>query len=142
MSPNGHLLSAIIEKYGLIVANGLESKCEGSITRKRITSVGTEQSIIDLSIFTPDLIEYMQYIKIDEHKKFSLTKITKNNLRKESDHNATIVEMNFEWDQIERTQNKETYNIRNKKGLRHLKNTPPIQQCYLLFLKEMRILTY
>ena len=37
MSPNGRILGGIIERHALIVANGVQEKSHGVITRKRIT---------------------------------------------------------------------------------------------------------
>ena len=37
MSPNGRILGGIIEKHALIVANGVQEKSHGVITRKKIT---------------------------------------------------------------------------------------------------------
>ena len=46
-STNGKLLAGIIDRHGLIVANGLDEKCEGAITRRRVTTDSVEESIID-----------------------------------------------------------------------------------------------
>ena len=46
-SLNGKLLAGILERHGLVVANGLMEKCVGSITRRRKTVNSTEESIID-----------------------------------------------------------------------------------------------
>ena len=47
ISPNGIILSGIIDRHALIVANGLTHKSSGVITRKRSTVVRTEESVID-----------------------------------------------------------------------------------------------
>ena len=46
-SPNGKILEGLINRHGLIVANGVTEKCEGAITRKRETINSVEESIID-----------------------------------------------------------------------------------------------
>ena len=53
MSPNGALLSKIIERHNLTVGNGSE-KCEGLITRRRVTRKSIEESVIDFVIFSND----------------------------------------------------------------------------------------
>ena len=42
---NGRLLADIIKRQNLCVANGL-GVCEGTITRKRVTTLRTEESVI------------------------------------------------------------------------------------------------
>ena len=54
-SPNGHILSEIIIRHGLIVGNGLKTKCTGLITRKRVTKEATEESVIDFVIVSIDI---------------------------------------------------------------------------------------
>ena len=43
ISPNGRLLSNIIERHALIVANS-SLKCSGRVTRKRVTKDRTEEN--------------------------------------------------------------------------------------------------
>ena len=50
-SPNGKLLSEILLKHNLIVANSLPL-CKGLITRQRVTINGIEKSVIDFVIFS------------------------------------------------------------------------------------------
>ena len=49
-TPNGKILSDLLDRNALIVANSLMTKCEGIITRKRITEGRVEESIIDFLI--------------------------------------------------------------------------------------------
>ena len=78
-SPNGDIMSEIIEKNALIVVNGLIDKCHGVITRERCTEDGNvERSAIDLVIVSEDLGEHVLTLKIDEERKTVLSKITKN----------------------------------------------------------------
>ena len=72
-SPNGNLLANIIDRHALVVANG-SSKCSGTITRKRITRDRTEQSCIDLVIFSSDMVDSFKSLLIDEERKHVLTK--------------------------------------------------------------------
>ena len=49
MSPNGKLLNEIIERHDLVVVNAT-AKCSGVITRRNVTSIRTEQSVLDYFI--------------------------------------------------------------------------------------------
>ena len=90
MSPNGVILSGIIERHDLIVANGLSQKSSGVITRKRSTVHRTEESVIDFVCISCDLVNSLVSINIDEARQHVLTSITKTGngtKRHESDHN-------------------------------------------------------
>ena len=54
MSPNGQILSGIIKRYALTVANGEEGKAHGVITRKRNTTTNIEESVIDFVLLCID----------------------------------------------------------------------------------------
>ena len=54
MSGNGIILSNIIERHALIVANGTK-ECKGLVTRQRSITNRTERSCIDLVLFSTDL---------------------------------------------------------------------------------------
>ena len=58
ISPNGALLSSIIENHNLIVCNG-STKCVGTIARKRVTRRSTEQSAIDIVLISSDLSKHL-----------------------------------------------------------------------------------
>ena len=53
ISPNGKQLERIIENHALVVANS-SSKCTGLITRRRVTRDKTEESCIDVVLFSSD----------------------------------------------------------------------------------------
>ena len=48
MSGNGKIMSGIVDRHALCVANGLSGKVKGTITRKRVTKDSIEESVIDL----------------------------------------------------------------------------------------------
>ena len=103
MSPNGKILSDIIERHALVVANGTE-QCTGLITRQRSTNKRTEKSCIDLLIFSHDIMNHFKSLLIDEARKHVLTRITntKNGVvTKESDHNALVAEFDIKVDDPE-----------------------------------------
>ena len=92
-SPNGNILGSIIEQHALVVANG-SIKCSGAITRKQATTYRTEESCIDLVMFSTDMKSQFMSLHIDEKKKHVLKRITKSKngivTVKESDHNVLI----------------------------------------------------
>ena len=73
MSPNGRILSDIVKRHVLIVANGSE-KCNGLVTRQRNTTTRTDKSCIDLLIFSNDLKTDFRSLLIDEERKHVLTR--------------------------------------------------------------------
>ena len=115
MSPNGKILIDIIERHALIVANGTD-KCSGLITRQRSTSKRTEQSCIDLLMFSSDLQNSFESLLIDEARIYVLTRITntkKGVVKKESDHNALISKFNLNVNLPESLKKSEVYNLKN-----------------------------
>ena len=115
MSPNGKILSEIIERHALIVANGTR-ECSGLITRQRSTTTRTEKSCIDLLLFSDDLRNDFKSLLIDEDRKYVLTRITNTKrgvVKKESDHNALIAEFDLKVDIPERKKKPEAYNLKN-----------------------------
>ena len=76
MSPNGLLLSGIIKRHALFVANGSE-KSEGIITRRRVTKDRTEESAIDIVMFSHDMTMHFVSLKVDEKKRHVLKSIRK-----------------------------------------------------------------
>ena len=64
-SGNGKVLAEIIVRHGLIIANGLQNKCVGAITRKRVTKESTEESIIDHVLVSEDLENDLKSVTID-----------------------------------------------------------------------------
>ena len=71
-TPNGAVLAGIIDRNALVVVNSLEDKVKGSITRRRVTETGIEESIIDFVIISDDLINDVQKMIIDEQKEIAL----------------------------------------------------------------------
>ena len=115
MSANGKLLGNIIKRHALVVANGSE-KCTGTVTRRRATKFRTEESCIDIVMFSSDMSSHFKSLYIDEQKKHVLTRISKTKkgiVHKESDHNVLITE----FDQLHITNNDkakvELYNLKN-----------------------------
>ena len=129
ISPNGKILAEIIKRQSLGVGNG-SSKCQGTITRKRITKKKTEESAIDIVLFKNDLEEEFETMIIDEDKKYVLTKIKKTKKgpkNKDSDHNVIMAEFNCEFTKDDQNTKEEIYNLKNiecqKKFRQYTSNT-------------------
>ena len=73
MTPNGALLSDIIERHALSVGNGSEI-CKGTITRIRNTRDRNEKSVIDIVMFSADLKKHIKSMLVDEDRLHVLTK--------------------------------------------------------------------
>ena len=117
MSENGIILSGIMERHALIVANGVKEKCKGVITRKRNTKKGTQESAIDLVIISSDMLEHLVTIKIDEEQEKVLTSITntKNGtIKHEIDHNSIETEFSIKWQEKPKEQNETIFNFNDE----------------------------
>ena len=93
ISGNGKVLAGILERHALIVVNGMEEICSGTITRERHTTEHVEQSVIDFIIISSDLVKHVESMNIDEARINVLSKIMKKKHKggieiKESDHNT------------------------------------------------------
>ena len=115
MSPNGKILSDIIERHALVVANGTK-QCSGLITRQRNTKKRTERSCIDLLIFSNDIRNHFKSLLINEAREHVLTRITNTKrgaVKKESDHNALVAEFDLKVDDPDIKNKSEVYNLKN-----------------------------
>jgi hypothetical protein len=113
---NGKLLFNIIKRHNLVVLNGLEDKCVGAITRRRVTKDNIEESIIDFVITSHDLVNKVDSIVIDEDRKHVLVKVTKNKrgIKKlESDHNVILTKLKIGWSKTAQKNRFETFNLKN-----------------------------
>ena len=120
MSKNGEVLAEIIEKNALIVANGLANKCEGSVTRQRVTEEGRiERSTIDFVIVSQALEQYIDKVKVDEERHNVLTKVTRHKngsiSKTEADHNIIETDLNIKWNKSVIKDRIEMYNLKKQK---------------------------
>ena len=124
ISENGKVLAGIMERHGLIVANSLQDKCTGLITREKTTVNGIEKSVIDFVIVSNDLVKHIEKIHIDDERKHVLTKIMKNKKNTditESDHNMIETVINIPWKSSEIVKMEETYNYKDAESLKEFK---------------------
>ena len=116
MSPNGFLLSGIIKRHALFVANGSE-KCKVTITRRRVTKERTEESAIDIVMFSHDMTPHFVSLNIDEQKVHILKSINKckRGIKvKESDHNVIETEFNRKIQDAVHKEKDEFFNLKDK----------------------------
>ena len=122
-SPNGTILANIVERHNLIVGNGRDT-CQGTITRQRTTSTRSEKSVIDLILFSSDMLQHLVNIYVDEARKYVLTKVVKkkNGVKmQESDHNPIVAEFSLKVNQTKEDDKLEMYNLKNKECQRTFK---------------------
>ena len=116
ISPNGQILAQIVERQYLVVGNGA-SICKGTITRRRVTRNRTEQSVIDVVLFSADMFDSLVSIEVDEARKYVLTKVV--NTKKgpkvqESDHNPIVTEFKLQLKVSKKEDKLELYNLKNR----------------------------
>ena len=73
---------------------------KGVVTRKRVTSNRTEESVIDLVLVSSELGQLTKSVQVDEEHKYALTRITKTKkgvVTKRSDHNTIITDLEVVW---------------------------------------------
>ena len=144
MSPNGKVLSEIIKRYALIMANGSE-RCRGLLTRQKNMTNRWEKSWIDLVMLSSDLSEELQSHEIDEQQTHVLTRITntkKGVIIKMSDHNILITELKCEHKTHKKKDKVEVYNLKNTSCIRSLKNIHLKPTCCQIFLIQIKTLIF
>ena len=120
-STNGKILAGIIDRHGLIVANGIPGKYEGSITRRRSTKDNIEESIIDHVIISEDLVNDLDTIVVDEKGINALEKHHTNGNAICSDHNPIISKFKFKWNKKVKVPRIEIFNLKDKEGQKRFK---------------------
>ena len=118
-TPNGQLLAGIVERHGLIVANGLIDKCTGVITRRRVTKENIEESVIDHMIISEDLKDDLTHVLIDEEQNHVLNRVTKTKkgiVTANSDHNVIISNFSIPWNTKVKQNRVEMFNLKNHEG--------------------------
>ena len=113
---NGKIFCEFLERNPqLIVVNALDA-CEGIITRKREVENKTEEAVLDFVIINEKIQPFLRKMKIDEDREITLinlAQIKKNKRLIETDHNAIVIEMDFEMAKI-KPQREELFNLKNK----------------------------
>ena len=124
-SPNGKILAGILERHALVVANCLEGKSQGTVTRKRTTVDGIEKSTIDFVILSSDLVEYVVSVTTDEARDHCLTSCLKTNKGAKivtSDHNTIITKLDMKCEKKEKKERVEIFNLKSESGQQKFKD--------------------
>ena len=120
ISDNGKIIEGILERHALTVANGIQTKSRGVITRKRIIEGGkVEESAIDLVLLSKDLVEELESIVIDKEKNNCLESMTdtkKGTIVKQSDHNTIVSKFKLKWNKTIKKHREEHFNLKNKEN--------------------------
>ena len=99
MSANGEYFLEFVKNNNLVIGNVTEL-CEGTITRSRKTVNGLERSVLDYFVMCQELFLLLKSMKIDEEKRFALTRYSKNNGKTfitKSDHNVLYCKFQQSW---------------------------------------------
>ena len=97
------------------MANGLVS-CQGTITRKRVTTTRTEESAISFVLVSEDMVKTIEALTIDEKREHVLTRISKTkngSEHKQSDHNLIETKLKIGWDKDANKQVTKIFNLKN-----------------------------
>ena len=116
MSENGVIMFNVVKRHNLIIAN-TSKKCNGTITRHRVTKEKEEKSILDYVIFCEKMEPYFHEMLIDEPQNHILTKYvtTKGAIKYiKSDHNVLFANFNLQYNRRKATIKKELFNFKNK----------------------------
>ena len=125
MTENGRILAGILERNALTVVKGLPGKITGLITRERHTVNGVKKSIIDFVMVSQDLVKEIGKMMIDDQRKYVLTRLTKTKkgiVKKESDHNTMVTELQLRWKPDTKSYKQEVYNLKNKECQKQFKH--------------------
>ena len=113
---NGLRFQKFLEKFPfLTIVNNLDV-CNGSITRKRITIKGVEESILDFFIVCDKIQPFIEKMIIDEEKMYALSnycKVKGKQVRKDSDHNTLILHLKLEYF-LKKPERIEFFNLKNE----------------------------
>ena len=118
-SPNGQILMDLIERNDLMLCNATD-KCNGLITRRRITKNKKEESIIDYLIVCQEMYQYLECMNIDQNHIHSRYIKRKNNIQViPSDHLPIFGRFSLKWNSnLKLDKERRTiYNFKDKEGL-------------------------
>ena len=99
MSGNGQMLLDLVSRNNLVIGNSTDL-CDGTITRKRKTVNGIEESVLDYFVMCQELFLLLCSMKIDETRSLVLSRYSKANGKcvvTPSDHNVLYCKFNLRW---------------------------------------------
>ena len=133
---NGKLLEMFLERNpNITIVNSL-SLCSGLITRKRVTHVRTEESVLDLFLVCDKILPFVTSINVDEqgtHKLTNFNGIRNNSKLTESDHAILELHLDLEFPIIKPVR-KEFFNFKNIEGqykfIQITQNSKKLSECF------------
>ena len=123
-SPNGMLLTEMIQRNNLYLCNA-SNKCEGSVSRRRVTKKGIEESILDFLIVCEEMSNFFQSMKIDPSCVLTRYMKSKGKIKIiPSDHFPLFAQFKLRWNSNVKPPNNQStiFNFNDKKGLQQFKN--------------------
>ena len=100
---NGTLFNDFLESNPAITVVNSLKLCEGLITRRRETTKGVEESVLDFFLVNEKMVQYLTKMKVDEEEQYALTNLVqkrKTKATKKSDHRTLILELNIQFNKI------------------------------------------
>ena len=121
---NGKLFCEFMERMPHLNLINALPLCEGSISRMRKTTLGLEQSILDVFVTCHKILPYITKMTIDEKRKHALTNF--NSLKTggkvtESDHNVEILEVSLKFSNM-KAERIEVFQFKNRNSQLEFKN--------------------
>ena len=103
MNSNGIMFNDFLKRNPAITVVNSLKLCEGLITRRRETTRGIEESVLDFFIVNEKMVQYLTQIRIDEKEQYVLTNFVQKNKNKgvkKSDHRTLILDLNIQFTKI------------------------------------------
>ena len=119
----------------LIVVNHLDL-CQGLITRRRKTSKGLEEAVLDFFVICNRISRFIVKMTVDEEKQFVLSRYGKEKgkyIKKDSDHNTMILDMDISYF-LKKPDRIELFNFKDTEGQHNFKKltteTSEFSKCF------------
>ena len=134
-SNNGALLWSVVCRNNLTVVNSL-NLCSGTITRKKISRVGTEMAVLDYFIVCDRMLKYVTKMQIDERRVDVLTRYAgkKGNAKLvPSDHNLLVAYFDICYEKEVKNSRFEFFDFKNQdsqKQFLRVTSQNKLSQCF------------
>ena len=112
-SSNGLIMLDMVKRQNMTIVNIME-QCTGVTTRERQTVGGIELSVLDYVIVCDRLTESVEYMFVDEERKYALTSYKKKRVK--SDHNILFCKFLVKTPKPIKPTRKEVFILRENEG--------------------------
>ena len=116
MNSNGIMFNDFLKRNPAITVVNSLKLCEGLITRRRETTRGIEESVLDFFIVNEKMVQYLTKMRVDEEEQYVLTNFVQKNKNKgvkKSDHRTLILDLNIQFTKI-KPDLKEVFNFKSE----------------------------